>query len=133
LHKTLTEKAKNLPEIDDEAPRNQWVYTFTVSCWARGWREYLMIRYETTENSLYLELLHAANSAIILLDEVYPILDDDHYSQMQDEAICKYWEDMSISDRVHHCQEANGNIFAARHNAIPHEVFEHLYESGEFE
>lgn len=133
LRQVLTETAKNLPPIDDEAPRDQWVYTFTVSCWARGWREYLMIRYETTENSLYRELLHTANSAITLLDEVYPILDEDHYTKMQDAAICKYWEEMSISDRVHYCQEAACNIFTARHNSIPQAVFDHFYESGEFE
>lgn len=133
LLKLLTEHAKDLPELDGESPRDQWVYTFTASCWAHGWREYLMIRYETTENSSYHKLLHAANSAVTKLKEIYPIMDEDHYLEMQNTAIDEYWENMSIEDRVELCQTSGCSIFAARYNYIPADVHSHLYDSGEFE
>lgn len=132
LYYHLRTIAKNCPEPDirhdhrgDEIP-SDWVYTWTASCWAHGWREYLMVRGDAPES-----LLKKAEECFNAINN-YLIFDEADYSRRQDAAICDYWEDMGTSERIHYCAEAGVSIFAARRNEIPSDVYDALYDSGEF-
>ena len=105
----------------------EWVYDWSASCWAHGWREYLMMRADAPE-----ELLKVAQEIHDDLTNNYPVFNDDDYSRRQDESVCEFWGSMSIGGRVHYCQKAEVSVFAARHEEIPIEVFDLLYDSGEF-
>ncbi len=72
-----------------------------------------------------------ANLLAQIEDELdsYPILDESHYSDMQMEAIWKYWAEMSLRERIDYCKEAEVSIFASRRdNDIPEEVESRLSE-----
>ena len=62
--------------------------------------------------------------------EAYPVLDDDHFSELEWKEAQQAWEGLSIRERVDLCREARVSIFAARHGYIPHDdtgfVFERL-------
>lgn len=58
--------------------------------------------------------------------EAYPILDDIHYSNKQDEAIYDYWETLNLSDRIELCKDNNVSIFASRHDSIHESVYDYL-------
>ena len=60
----------------------------------------------------------------------YPVLNEDHYSQKQNDAIYRYWENCSIRERVEYCQENRECIFAARRaDEIPENVYQRLSDT----
>lgn len=105
----------------------EWIYDWSAGCWAYGWREYLMVRRDAPT-----ELLESAQKIWDDLQDNYPVFDEDDYSRRQTEAICNYWEGMSVGERVYYCQEAGISMFAARNGCIPTEVYDYLSDSGEF-
>lgn len=113
-------------EYGNEEPSTTWVYTWTASCWAHGWREYLMIRSDAPK-----EILEVAKACSTML-ELYPIFDEDDYDRRQEAAIEDFWKNCSIKERIHYCKEAQCSIFAARRNWPDPEVFNTLMDSGEF-
>ena len=130
-------KAVKDPNLGEAPPRKDpsdwydipegWIYDWSASCWAHGWREYLMVRADAPE-----ELLKVAQEIHDDLTNNYPVFNDDDYSHRQDEAICEFWGRMSISERVYLCQKAEVSVFTARHEEIPVEVYDYWYDSGEF-
>lgn len=139
LEKLLFEAAKKLPEPEtryDNQERempSSWVYTFSASCWAFGWREYLMIRYMEHGPEGYDELVQQANALVSSIRDIYPILDEDNYWQRQDDAMTDYWKGLSMKERVELCQENDTSIFSARADYPPANVRDAWSDSGEFD
>lgn len=96
-------------EFDSRPP----VYTFRAGCSLVGWIEYLLVRPDAPEATL-----KEAGEIICSLAS-YPILNDDHHSQLEWDSICKTWEQSSVADRVHYLQKADMCIFAARRDTPP--------------
>lgn len=70
-------------------------YTWTARHWACGYVEYAMIRPE------YLDPVTAEFFEDMLNDyDGYPVIDEHLYSEMEWEAIQKYWEEASESERL---------------------------------
>lgn len=125
ISKNCPEPNMRLDYYGDEIP-SDWVYTWTTSCWAHGWREYLMVRGDAPE--LLVKEAEACFNAI----DGYPIFNEDDYINRQDAAIWNYWEHIGTSERIHYCNESDVSIFAARRNEIPSDVYDALLDSGEF-
>lgn len=77
--------------------------------WAVGWLEIIIV-----EPSMESRAQDIQNS----LDN-YPILNEEHHSQLEYEAACEYWESMRVKDRLEYCQRYKVSIFAARRDSIP--------------
>lgn len=79
--------------------------------WACGWYELILVRPDTAAASTAEEIEAS------LAD--YPVLSDDHYSELEYSEACRNWERMSVSDRVHACQKYRVSVFAARRDEMP--------------
>ena len=79
--------------------------------WAVGWVEHLLV---DPANARAVQEAEAMREAI----EEYPILDEDHFSNLEHEEAAEYWAGMSIRGRVEACQESGVSIFAARRNYV---------------
>lgn len=138
LEKILMEVSNNLPAPEprfDEQGRempSSWVYTFSASCWAHGWREYLMLRHVDAGPEGYDELVQQANALVTELRDIYPILDEDDYWERQDAAMTDYWNSLSIEERVALCKDHDESIFSARADYPPANVRDSWSDSGEF-
>lgn len=53
----------------------------------------------------------------------YPVLDEDHWGNLEDEEINQYWQGCSIRERVDICRDAGVSIFAARHKYIVEDAY----------
>lgn len=84
------------------------------SHWAVGWVEAIYI-HESDQAKLTI-----ADDILTALED-YPIVNATDFSDLEWDAACKYWESMSVSDRVSWLQryEFNVSIFAARRSELP--------------
>jgi hypothetical protein len=89
--------------------------------WLCGWYELIVVKPDTPAHKLMQELEEAMDR--------YPILDELRYSQLQFEAVCDYWEKLTIRERMEYCKEVGVSIFAARHDEIPEALDCILYET----
>lgn len=80
--------------------------------WAVGWVEWIAI-HESDATAL-----READSIVAALED-YPVVDDDHLSQLEWDEAAEYWERMSVRDRAEYCERAGISIFAARRDYIP--------------
>jgi hypothetical protein len=95
----------------------QQVYDFSTNHCAVGWVEYLIVPQCAPE-----EVIQEAAKIICSLAD-YHCLDDDKYTEKQQESILEFWQRCSLADRVEWCQDAGASIFAARRDDdIPVEV-----------
>lgn len=97
------------------------LYIWRAGCSMVGWVDYLTINPDKASD----ELLRAADDMLSSLKD-YPLLDDQDYCNLQDEAIRDHWNGVLIYDRVDWCRENGCSIFAARHEYPPPEVEQHL-------
>ncbi len=112
---------------EEELP-SDWLYVWSASHWAVGWVEYLMIREDAPQ-----ELIEKADELYHYLKNEYPILDDDDYSQRQDEAIYQFWQDCTLEERMEYCRKTDDSIFAARRDdEIPPDVYDYLRDMDLF-
>jgi hypothetical protein len=81
--------------------------------WMCGWVEHLTVPTDAPD-----ELLIAA-AQIVEDIEAYPVLSDDHYSNLECEEAYEYWSTASLRTRVELCRHHGVSIFAARHDDIP--------------
>ncbi|MCP3681794.1 MAG: hypothetical protein GY861_03805 [bacterium] len=88
------------------------VYDFRAGHWACGWIEYIIVPANSNKKTL-----ERAEEILRSLAD-YPVLDDSKCSEMEIEARNEYWSSLDISERIELINEANGNIFAARHDYI---------------
>lgn len=77
--------------------------------WANGWFEIIIVH-----PSLEGQVLDIEGTL-----ESYPILDDEHYNNLEYETACTYWEHASTKERIYWCNRFRVSIFAARRDEIP--------------
>lgn len=116
------------PHYGEEKPFEScechWVYTFTARHWACGWVEYMLVRQDAPKE------IQSIISDIMSALADYPVFSDEEYSQRQDEAVYRYWEELSIKDRIEYLSENSESIFAARReDEIPEQTYMRLSES----
>jgi hypothetical protein len=80
--------------------------------WAVGWIEWIAI-HESDCTALRI----ADDISAALTD--YPVLNEDHWSELQWDEACEYWQGLRVRDRIDYCQRAGLSIFAARHDDMP--------------
>lgn len=90
------------------------------SHWAVGWIEWIAIHESNTE-------------ALTIADEIegklegYPVVNEDHWSDLEWNEVHDYWESMTLRERVEWCRDAGESIFAARPgHSIPEVIYERL-------
>ena len=91
------------------------------SHWAVGWVEWIAI-HQSDETAL--------EKAESILDDLksYPVVNEDHWSNLEYEEACEYWERMSVRDRAEYCKRADISIFSARHPYLPQDDNGYLFE-----
>jgi len=83
--------------------------------WAVGWVEWIAIHQDDTET-----LARASAIAERLAD--YPVLDEDHFGELEYSEACDYWASMSVRERVSIARAQGVSIFAARRDYLPEGV-----------
>ena len=104
--------AKHADPVDGEP----WVYDFRQGHWACGWVETIIVRQDAPK-----AIIELAEEIVCALAD-YPVLNDDHHSELEESESQDFWESSSISDRIYYIKESGVNdlnIFAARSNSIP--------------
>ena len=79
--------------------------------WGPGWFELILVRPDSPAAAIAEEIEASL--------ENYPVLSDDHHSELEYTEACENWQRMSIGDRVHACQKFDVCVFAARRDEIP--------------
>lgn len=125
--KQLREAAEALPgspEAPEEMYRDQlsprsagWVYDFRAGCSLVSWVEYLLVRADAPD-----ELLQVAGEIVCSIAS-YPVLDDDHHSELEEGEIDDYWASLSVRDRIDaiHRSTSSVSIFSARRDERPYD------------
>ena len=70
------------------------VAIFRDSHFAGGWVEHIYIKTHATE------LIEKADGLVASIIEKYPVLDDDMYEKMMDEAALEYWSCLSDDEKI---------------------------------
>jgi hypothetical protein len=86
--------------------------------WGPGWFQLVLVRPETPVAKVAKELEDCLSE--------YPVLDDNHYSDLESQEIEYRWKQSSLRERVTMCQKAGVNIMAARHDDCPSDCFSYL-------
>lgn len=89
--------------------------------WAVGWIEWIAIHQDDTA-----ALQKADDIARKLQD--YPVVNEDHWSELEHEEVCDFWASLSVRERASYCKEAGLSIFAARHDYPPQDDSGSLYD-----
>jgi len=74
--------------------------------WVVGWVEYLIVQPHSEAQRIVEELLER------LAD--YPILDEEHFSQLEDDNLNEFWQMIGLNERIQYLNENEDSIFAAR-------------------
>jgi len=90
--------------------------------WACGRVEWIGIHEDNAEAI-------AKAEAILEKLDGYPVLDDDHFSELEWNEAHDTWEGLSLRERVDLCREAGLSIFAARYPDMPHDDSGYIFES----
>jgi hypothetical protein len=90
--------------------------------WAVGWVEWIAIH---ADDEKALEL--ADEVACALSD--YPVVSDDHFSELEYTEASDYWARLSIKLRAEYCKECGISIFSARRDYLPADPTGALLES----
>lgn len=91
------------------------------SHWAVGWVEWIAIHKDDTA------AIAKANDILASVDD-YPVVNEDHWSQLEWDEACDYWQRMSVSERLNYCKRADISIFAARRDYLPQDDNGYLLE-----
>lgn len=97
--------------LDDLGGESDTVQIHRFGHWACGWFEIIVVAPDSAARTT------AASWAQRLKD--YPIADEMHYAQRQQESAEQYWKDASISERIQIAAAHNISIFAARRDTLP--------------
>ena len=87
------------------------------SHWAVGWVANIAVKPESRAAAI-------VNEAEIAVAD-YPVLDEEHFSDLEFNESIEYWNNCSLSERVGYLQENNESVFAARAS------YSELYERAE--
>lgn len=81
--------------------------------WGPGWFEIIIV----DPSSDKVRIVEQIESS--LAD--YPVLDDEHFSNLEHETAHETWEQMSIRDRIYVCNRFGISFLKARHNDMPYD------------
>lgn len=90
--------------------------------WAVGWVEWIAIH--KTDGAA----LREADQIVSALSD-YPVVNEDHWGELQWDTACEYWEQMSVRDRAEICKSSGVSIFAARRDYIPDDPNGFVFET----
>lgn len=90
--------------------------------WAVGWVEWIAIH-----ESAAAKLKTAEN--ILRRLKAYPVLDEDHFSDLEWREADEQWQRLSVRERVDLCREARVSIFAARRDYPPADDSGYIFEA----
>lgn len=107
--------------LDRLGGESETVLVVRESHWAVGWIEWIAIHKSDTE---------ALEKAEAMLEKIdgYPVLSEDHWSELEWNEAQEYWTSLPLSERVDLCRDHGISIFAARHNWIPQDDSGSLYD-----
>lgn len=80
--------------------------------WAVGWVEWIAIHESDTA------ACEKADAMLADLD-AYPVLDENHFSELEWSESVDYWRSLTVRERADLCRAARVSIFAARRDEIP--------------
>jgi len=92
--------------LDPEGEK-ETVLNIRTGHWAFGWFEWIMVH----ESDI--ETLKIAEEIVCALAD-YPVVNEEHYSELEWNETCEYWEQLSLSEKVDLCREHGSSIFSAR-------------------
>ena len=90
--------------------------------WAVGWVEWIAVHESDAAR------LKAADDMLAAL-YAYPVLDEDHFSDLEWEEAAQYWRSLTLAERVNLCREAGVSIFAARRDYTPADDSGYIHET----
>lgn len=108
-----------LREIGGES---ETVIIVRESHWACGWIEWIAIH---ESDAAALKQADKISSAL----QDHPVVDEDHWSALEYDEACAYWESMTVRERAYYCEKAGISIFAARRDYLPDDPSGYLFES----
>lgn len=79
--------------------------------WAVGWVEWIAIHQSDAT------ALQKADEIAAGLED-YPVVNEDHWSELEYNEAWEYWAGESVSHRVYLCQQAGISVFAARRQYV---------------
>lgn len=91
------------------------------SHWVCGWIDHLLCEDTNESRELILKIREC--------HEDYPILDDDHHSQLEYDEIIEFWETCTVEDRAEYLREANINPYWAKDDTLPDDPDGRLWDS----
>lgn len=112
---TAIRKVCSKQDLVDALPEDAECASVQVVCenhWAVGWIEWIAIHKSDTK---------ALELADYLLEQLedYPVLNEEHWSELEYTEACEYWSQLRVKDRVEYLQRADLCIFAARRDSLP--------------
>ena len=90
--------------------------------WAVGWVEWVAVHESDAAR------LGAADEMLADLD-AYPVLDEDHFSDLEWSEAEQAWRSLTLAERVDLCREAGVSIFAARRDYTPADDSGYIHET----
>jgi hypothetical protein len=90
--------------------------------WAVGWVEWIAIHQDDEK------ALQIADEIKERLED-YPVVNEDHWSELEWNEAQDYWASMSIRERMELCERAGVSVFAARRDYIPQDDSGYIMES----
>lgn len=97
--------------LDQLGGENENVIIHRFNHWACGWWEALCI-IENTESSNIAKRIQVDI-------ENYPVLNEDHYYDLQYNESVYYWENLDLREKIELCRKYDISIFSARTDYIP--------------
>ncbi len=93
--------------------------------WACGWIEEIMVIPDTWIDEEWRSggLMH--NWYLVEADKItadledYPVIDEEHYCELEYDEACECWENMGIEERMEICRNAGISVFSARRDYLP--------------
>ncbi len=80
--------------------------------WAVGWVEWIAVHESDTA------ACQKADDILSKLD-AYPVMDEDHFSELEWSEAVDYWRSLTVRERADICRDAGVSIFAARRADLP--------------
>jgi hypothetical protein len=117
---TLT-RSNFICALEQVGGESETVIVVNESHWAVGWIEWIAIHKDDAKS-----LAIAEDIAEAL--ESYPVVNEDHWSELEWNEACDFWESLSISERIAYCKDVGLSIFAARSSTIPPDDNGALYD-----
>jgi hypothetical protein len=101
---------------------SETVQVVRESHWAVGWVEWIAIH---QDDEKALQIADEIKAAL----EDYPVVNEDHWSELEWNEAQDYWASMSIRERMRLCYDAHISVFAARRDWIPQDDNGYIFDS----